>query len=131
MAFAKEHPRWSWKRAYQHRRREGHRVNKKRVQRLWRAEDLKVSHRKRKQPLRGLGVHIGAMSRIRFNVIRVMNLQFDETRDGRQLKLLDIQDILTGECLAVEVARSITGDDLMNVLDRLVAQCGSAGSPLK
>ena len=33
-AFAKEHPRWGWKRAYQHRRREGHRVNKKRIQRL-------------------------------------------------------------------------------------------------
>ena len=36
--FAKDHPRWGWKRAYQHRRREGHRVNKKRIQRLWRLE---------------------------------------------------------------------------------------------
>jgi hypothetical protein len=35
VALAKEHPRWGWKRAYHHRRREGHHVNKNRVQRLW------------------------------------------------------------------------------------------------
>jgi putative transposase len=124
IAFAKAHPRWGWKQAYQHRRREGHRVNKKRVQRLWRLEGLKVPYRKRKKPLRGLGVHVGAMSPIRPNAIWAMDFQFDETRDGRQLKLLNIQDIFTRECLSVEVARSITADDLMNVLDRLVAQHG-------
>jgi putative transposase len=83
--FAKDHPRWSWKRAYQHRRREGHRVNKKRVQRMWRLEGLKVPYRKRKKPLHGLGVHVGAMSPIRPNAIWAMDFQFDETRDGRQL----------------------------------------------
>jgi len=57
VAFAKEHPRRGWKQAYQHRRREGHRVNKKRVQRLWRLEGLKVPYRKRKKRLRGLGAH--------------------------------------------------------------------------
>jgi putative transposase len=34
VAFAKEHPRWGWKRAFHHRRHEGHHVNKKRIQRL-------------------------------------------------------------------------------------------------
>src|ERR1019366_8052094 len=124
IAFAKAHPRWGWKQAYQHRRREGHRVNKKRIQRLWRLEGLKVPYRKRKKPLRGLGVHVGAMSPIRPNAIWAMDFQFDETRDGRQLKLLNIQDIFTRECLSVEVARSIAADDLLNVLDRLVAQHG-------
>ncbi len=125
VAFAMEHPRWGWKRAYQHRRRDGHRVNKKRIQRLWRLEGLKVPYRKRKKPLRGLGVHVGAMSPIRPNAIWAMDFQFDETRDGKQLKLLNIQDIFTRECLAVHIERSITADDLMNVLDRLVAQHGA------
>ena len=123
--FSKEHPRWGWKRAYQHRRREGHRVNKKRIQRLWRLEGLKVPYRKRKKPLRGLGVHVGAMSPIRPNAIWAMDSQFDETRDGRQLKLLNIQDIFTRECLVVHVRRSITADDLMGVLDGLVATHGA------
>jgi putative transposase len=55
VAFAKEHPRWGWKRAFHHRRHEGHRVNKKRIQCLWRLEGLKVPYRKRKKPLRGVG----------------------------------------------------------------------------
>ena len=69
VAFAKEHPRWGWKRAFHHRRQEGHRVNKKRIQRLWRLEGLKVPYAKRKKPLRAVGVHVGAMSPIRSNAI--------------------------------------------------------------
>ena len=122
--FSKDNPRWGWKRAFQHLLREGWRVNPKRVQRLWRVEGLKVPYRKRKKPLRGVGVHIGAMSPIRPNAIWAMDFQFDQTRDGKQLKLLNIQDIFTRECLAIEVQRSITADDLMNVLDRLVAEHG-------
>ena len=64
---------------------------------------MKVPYAKRKKPLRGLGVHVGAMSPIRPNAIWAMDFQFDETRDGRQLKLLNIQDIFTRECLAVHV----------------------------
>lgn len=124
VAFAKEHPRWGWKRACQHRRREGHRVNPKRVQRLWRLEGLKVPYRKRKKPLRGLGAHVGAMSPICPNAIWAMDFQFDETRDGRQLKLLNIQDIFTRECLSVKTERSITADDVTTLLDALVAQHG-------
>jgi putative transposase len=124
VAFAKEHPRWGWKRAYQHRRLEGHRVNKKRIQRLWRVENLKVPYRKRKKPLRGVGAHVGAMSPIRPNAIWAMDFQFDETRDGKQLKLLNITDIFTRECLAIHTQRSITADDLANVLDQLVSRHG-------
>jgi len=123
--FSKDCPRWGWKRAFQHLLREGWRVNPKRVQRLWRLEGLKVPYRKRKKPLRGLGIHVGAMSPIRPNAIWAMDFQFDQTRDGRQLKLLNIQDIFTRECLAIEVQRSITADDLMTVLDRLVADHGA------
>jgi len=51
-------------------------------------------------------------------------LQFDETRNGKQLKLLNIQDIFTRECLAVKTERSITADDVTTLLDRLVAEHG-------
>jgi putative transposase len=122
--FAKDHPRWGWKRAAQHLRREGHRVNPKRVQRLWRLEGLKVPYRKRKKPLRGVGVHVGAMSPICPNAIWAMDFQFDETRNGKQLKLLNIQDIFTRECLAVKTERSITADDVTTLLDQLVAEHG-------
>ncbi|NNN09279.1 MAG: hypothetical protein HKL85_08815 [Acidimicrobiaceae bacterium] len=84
VAFAKDNLRWGWKRAYQHRRREGHRVNKKRIQCLWRLEALNMPYRKRKGPLRGIGVHVGPMSPICPKAIWAMVFQFDETRDGKQ-----------------------------------------------
>jgi putative transposase len=65
------------------------------------------------------------MSPIRPNAIWAMDFQFDETRDGKQLKLLNIADIFTRECLTVTVERSVTADDLTRVLDALVAQRGA------
>ena len=52
------------------------------------------------------------------------SFQFDETRNGKQLKLLNIQDIFTRECLAVKTERSITADDVTTLLDQLVAEHG-------
>ena len=50
--------------------------------RRWLVQFAKIPYRKRKKPLRGLGVHVGAMSSIRPNAIGAMDLQSDETRDG-------------------------------------------------
>ena len=122
--FTKDHPRWGWKRAFHHLRREGRRVNKKRVQRLWRAEGLKVPYRKRKKPLRGVGTHVGAMVPIAPNVVWSLDFQFDQTRDGEALKLLNVIDEFTHECLAIDVERSITADEVVNLLDRLVTERG-------
>jgi transposase InsO family protein len=60
-AFSRERPRWGWRRAAAQLRREGRRINNKRVHRLWREEGLKVPYRKRKKPHRGFGTHVGAM----------------------------------------------------------------------
>ena len=75
--FSKDHPRWDWKRAYHQLRREGHRVNAKRIQRLWRLEGLKVPYKKRKQPLRGIGTPVGAMSPIRPDVLWAFDFPFN------------------------------------------------------
>ena len=54
-----------------------------------------------------------------------MGFQLDETRDGKQLKRLIIQDSFTRECLAVQVERPTTDDDLMIVLDQLEGRRGA------
>jgi len=64
----------------------GWRVNHKRIHRLWIAEDLRVPYRKRKKPLRGIGVPVGAFCPIRPNVVWAMDFQFDQTSDGRMLE---------------------------------------------
>jgi putative transposase len=124
-AFSAKHPRWGWRRATACARGAGFDVNAKRVQRLWRDEGLKVPYRRKKRPLLGLGVQVGAFCPARPNVVWAIDFQFDQTDDAKVLKLLNIIDEYTRECLAIEVARSITADKLVSVLERLVAHRGA------
>ena len=48
----------------------------------------------------------------------------DRTEDGRQLRLLVMVDEYTRECLALEVARSFTSQDVLGVLQYLFAVRG-------
>ena len=125
-AFSTERPRWGWRRAAKAARRAGWEVNDKRIRRLWRDEGLRVPTRKRKQPLRGIGAHVGAMCPIRPNALWALDFQFDVTVDGRTLKLLNVIDEFTREALAIKVDRSIDADHVVRILDRLAVQRGGA-----
>jgi len=49
---------------------------------------------------------------------------WDETEDGRQLKILVVVDEFTRRSLAIEPARSITAQDVIRILERLFAEHG-------
>lgn len=120
--FARRRPRWGWRRAYKAAKDEGWQVNKKRIHRLWITEGLRVPYRKRKKPPRGIGKLVGAMCPIRPNVIWAMDFQFDQTTDGKTLKLLNVIDEFTREALATDVERSIDADQVVACLERLAAE---------
>ena len=125
--FSKERPRWGYRRAHHHLREEGWDVNRKRVQRLWREEGLRVPVRKRKR--RRLGSSTVPAERLRAerpNHVWAFDFQFDQTADGRALKLLNIVDEFTRESLAMLVARSIDTKTVVGSLQRL---CGERGAP--
>ena len=124
-AFSVQRPRWGWRRAATAARKAGWRVNNKRIHRLWRAEGLRVPYRKKKRPLRGIGVSVGAMCPIRPNVVWAMDFQFDQTADGRMLKLLNVIDEYTRECLAIVVERSIDADGVVACLEQITADRGA------
>jgi putative transposase len=117
--FSKRRPRWGWRRAAKAARRAGWKVNNKRIRRLWRDEGLRVPQQRRKKRLTGIGTHVGAMSPIRPNVLWALDFQFDVTVDGKTLKMLNVIDEFTRQCPAIEVARTLDADDVVNVLDRL------------
>jgi len=123
-AFSTQRPRWGWRRAAQAARRDGWRVNEKRIQRLWRLEGLKVPYRKRKKPHRGIGTAVGAMCPIAPNALWALDFQFDTTVDGRILKLLNVVDEYTRECPLIVVGRSIDADGVVAALDRIAAKRG-------
>ena len=53
-----------------------------------------------------------------------LDYQFDQTDDGRRLKLLNVVDEHTREALTISVDRRIDADATVKVLDRLVAERG-------
>jgi putative transposase len=121
--FSVERPRWGYRRAHHHLRELGWEVNRKRVQRLWREEGLRVPQRRRKR--RRLGESTVPAERLRAerpNHVWAFDFQFDQTADGRALKLLNIVDEFTREALVMLVERSIDADTVVAMLERLVAE---------
>jgi putative transposase len=121
-----EHPRWGYRLAWGRVREEGWAVNRKKIQRLWREEGLRVPQRKRKR--RRLGDSTVPAKRLRAerpNHVWALDFQFDTTVDGRTLKLLHVVDEHTREALAIRVARSIDADHAVRVLDQIVRERGT------
>jgi putative transposase len=124
--FSVERPRWGYRRAHHRLRQDGWEVNRKRVQRLWREEGLRVPQRKRKR--RRLGDSTVPAERLRAerpNHVWAFDFQFDQTADGRGLKLLNVVDEFTRESLAMLVARSIDADTAVSILEVLAAERGA------
>jgi putative transposase len=124
--IARRHPRYGQRRVHALLRREGWRVNKKRVARLWREEGLQVPVRKRKR--RRLG-HSGNSCQRRpataMNEVWTYDFVFDRTEDGQRLKLLTVVDEHTREALAVRAGRSITAAAVIEVLGELIEERGA------
>ena len=106
-------------------RREGWRVNPKRVERIWRREGLKVPKR---QPKRArLWLNDGSCIRLRpERKDHVWSYDFvhDRTHDGRALKILTVIDEHTRECLALRVDRTLRSEHVLELLGDLFVQRG-------
>ena len=105
---------------------EGWRVNHKRVERIWRQEGLKVPKR---QPKRGrLWLNDGSCIRLRpQHKGHVWSYDFlaDRTEDGRPLRMLTVMDEYTRECLAIDVERHLTSEDVLERLANLFVVRGT------
>ena len=106
-------------------RREGWRVNHKRVEQIWRQQGLKVPE---KQPKRGrIWLNDGSCVRLRStHKDHVWSYDFihDRTRDGRPLRMLTVLDEYTRECLAIRVERRLNSSDVLEMLDDLFIRRG-------
>ncbi len=126
-AFSRVHPRWGYRKAWALLREEGWGVNRKHVQRLWREEGLRVLSQRRKRQRLGTSTTPAARLRAeRPNQVWALDFQFDQTADGRVLKLLNVVDEHTREALAMVAARSITADATVETLDDIVEDRGTA-----
>jgi transposase InsO family protein len=121
--IARHHQRFGYRRAHALLIREGWMINRKKVLRIWREEGLKVQarHHKRRRPPAGERARRAG----RPNEVWAIDFQFDSTSDGRALKLANVVDEFTREALATRTGRTCTADELVGVLERLVATRGA------
>jgi putative transposase len=121
-----ERPRWGYRRAHAQLLGEGWSLNRKRVQRIWREEGLRVPVKAKKR--RRLGDSTVAARRLRAcrpDQVWALDFQHDATEDGRELKFLNVVDEFTREALAIEVERTINADATVEVLERLAKERGA------
>lgn len=121
-----QRPRWGYRRAHHRLREEGWEVNRKRVQRRWREEGLRVPVRRRKrQRLGDSTVPAERLRAERPNQVWALDFQHDQTADGRVLRLLNVVDEFTREALEMLVERSVGADTTVSVLEGLMAERGA------
>ena len=98
------------------------------MERIWRAEGLKVPAR---QPKRGrLWLNDGSCVRLRPerpNHVWAYDFVEDRTRDGRKLRMLNVVDEYTRECPAIRVGRQLKAADVIDVLSDLFILRGTPG----
>ncbi len=120
IALAKRYGRYGYRRIAALLRDAGWTVNRKRVERIWRCEGLKVPAR---QPKRGrLWLADGSCIRLRPerpNHVWAYDFVEDRTRDGRKFRMLCVVDEFSREALAIRVARRLTSSDVIDVLAEL------------
>lgn len=124
--FSAERPRWGYRRAHACLRKEGWRTNSKRVQRLWREEGLRVPQRSRKR--RRIGQSTVPAKRLSAEYpghVLALDFEFDQTADGRMLKLLNVVDEFTREAHAARCERSIDADCTVETLEGVIAKHGN------
>ena len=128
LRLAGQYGRYGYRRITALLRQAGWRVNHKRVERIWRREGLKVP---KKQPKRGrLWLNDGSCVRLRPswpNHVWAYDFVTDRTHDGRSFRMLTIIDEFTRECLAIDVARRLTSDDVLHRLAELFVERGPPG----
>ena len=125
IALARQYGRYGYRRVTALLRNAGWHVNRKRVERIWRREGLKVPQR---QPKRGrLWLNDGSCIRLRPEYPgHVWSYDFVEgrTHDGRKYRILSIIDEASRECMALPVARKLKSDDVLAALAELFVTRG-------
>jgi putative transposase len=130
--LASKHPRWGYRLIHARLEHMGWTVNLKRIHRLWRESKLQRPVRRRRPdklgPKRGSSKNSCVNRPARFkNDVWTYDFVADRTACGKPLRWLTLVDEYTKECLALQVAVSLTGRDVRRVLAGVI---GKRGAPV-
>jgi putative transposase len=118
--LAAERRRFGYRRLGWMLAREGHRMNHKKLYRIYREERLMV--RRRRGRKRALGTRAPMALPTRLNQRWSVDFVSDTLSDGRRFRILCIVDDFSRECLAAVVDTSLGGLRVVRELERLVEE---------
>lgn len=121
--LAKRKRRYGCRRIWALLRREGWAVNHKRVHRIWKDEGLSLPRKRPRRRLYGPKGEVEQRAR-HADHVWTYDLCEDRTERGRRLRLLSVVDEYTRQCLVIEVAPSIGGDQVVDTLKWLALTRG-------
>ena len=98
-------------------RREGHLINHKRTERIYKEEGLSLRRKKSRKRISHLRVVMDRPERI--NQHWSMDFVSDNLYNGRRFRVLTVVDDLSRECPVLEVDHSLPGQRVTRVLDRV------------
>ena len=129
-ALASERRRFGYRRLHVLLRREGHVVNRKKTQRLYREEGLSVRKRrgrKRRGRKKATGTRAPLLTVAAPNARWSVDFVHDQFAQGRRFRIFNVIDDVTKECLAAVVDTSISGRRVARELTALIARRGRPG----
>ena len=115
-------PRWGYRKIYDSLKLKGITVDKEKVRIIRKSLGLQV--RKKQHKRRTIGKNQYQHKAEYPNHVWSWDFMFDATVNGRSLKILNIIDEYTKECLLTVTARSIRSADVFKHLQRLFAEHG-------
>ncbi|GAA3130695.1 hypothetical protein GCM10020255_004340 [Rhodococcus baikonurensis] len=127
--WAKVNQRKGFRRAWADLRAAGWVINKKKVQRLWREEGLRVNVRKIRKRAGASTTPITEADAPK--VLWAIDFQFDSTTEGRKFKIASMVDEHTRQSVLNIVERSIPAEDLVTALGKAFALWGGPPQVLR
>ena len=120
------YPRYGYRRITAKLKAEHWAVNCKRVQRLWRAEGLKVPTKTHKRTRLGNGENACHRRKPEYpHHIWALDFLMDTTLAGGRLKFLTVIDEFSRSCLSIKVERTMTSHNVVTELERLITVYGA------
>ena len=124
VGLARRHRRYGYRRITALLRRQGQRVNAKRIYRIWKSAGLAVPRKRSRRRRRGPAVELLQRAQ-RPNHVWTYDFLFDRTESGQVLKILIVLDEYTRESLALRVERRLLANEVIETLGQLFAQRGA------
>ena len=122
-ALAHKHPRYGYRRIHILVKQEGFSVNRKKIQRLWREEGLKIPQRPQHKRSRGTSTNTPTQAEY-VNHVWSWDFIHDRTEDGKALRILSILDEYSRQVVCLHAKRSIPSAMVTNQLEQAMAEYG-------